>query len=76
MSQALDFIVQTGLKVERYFCCISQLSTVILVLDFCIAFFQIAAVFNLQLFLLKQWCVSNGIVISDNWRKLIKGFCS
>jgi len=29
MSQALDFVVQTSAKVERYFCCISQLSTVI-----------------------------------------------
>lgn len=45
MSQGLDLVVQTGPKVEAYFCCISQLSTVVLVLDFCITFFQIAAFF-------------------------------
>lgn len=55
MSQVLDLIVQTGPKVEGCFCCISQHSSVILVLDFCTTFFQIAAFLNLQLFLLKQW---------------------
>lgn len=53
MSQALDFIVQTGPKVEGYFYFISQLSTDVLGLDFCILFFQITAFFHLQLFLLK-----------------------
>lgn len=50
MSQGLDLIVQTGPKVEEYFCCISELSAVILVLDLHITFFQSAAFFNLLLF--------------------------